>query len=136
MFASVYTYLSKNAHLASILRFASSMPLTTVPVNEYSLLCIGIDSDAGVGSGYYSDLADSLGAVQLWPEHRYYGYGDNSPPDSNYEHLTIEQALADQMELVLHIQLKYGLDRAPVIAIGASYSELIQIVQFILTLPA
>ena len=77
-----------------------------------------------MGSGYYSDLAVSIGAVQLWPEHRYYAIDeDNSPPDSNYEHLTIEKALVDQVELVLHIQRQYGLDRAPVIAIGASYSK-------------
>ena len=62
--------------------------------------------------------------MQLWPEHRYYASDEhNSPPDSNYEHLTIEQALVDQVELVLHIQRQYGLDRAPVVAIGASYSK-------------
>ena len=79
---------------------------------------------SGVGQGYYSDIADFLGAMQLWPEHRYYATDPkNSPPDDTYEHLSIEQALVDHVELVLHIQRVYGLDRNPVIAIGSSYSE-------------
>lgn len=107
----------------SPLKTAAATPFATVPAEGSYLLCIVTGREAGVGYGYYSDLADALGAVQLWPEHRYYGSGKCSPSDSNYEHLTIEQALADQMELVLHIQMNYGLDRAPVIAIGASYCE-------------
>lgn len=91
--------------------------------DKYAHECMFACSSAGVGSGYYSDLATNMSALQLWPEHRYYGYGDYSPADSDYEHLSIEQALVDQVELVLHIQARYNLDRAPVIAIGASYSK-------------
>lgn len=80
--------------------------------------------DAGVGSGYYSDVATSLGALQLWPEHRYYATeAQYTPSLRNYDYLNIEQALVDQIELVLDIQLRLGLDRAPVIAIGGSYSK-------------
>ena len=84
------------------------------------LLC----RDTGVGSGYYSDVATSLGALQVWPEHRYYATeAEYTPSLTNYDYLTIEQALVDHIELVLHIQLRLGLDRAPVIAIGGSYSK-------------
>ena len=74
-----------------------------------------------VGSGYYSDIADSLGALQVWPEHRY--YAPDTSNTSNCPLLTIEQALVDQVELVLHIQQQYGLASGPVIAIGNSYSK-------------
>ena len=80
--------------------------------------------DAGIGSGYYSDVATSLGALQLWPEHRYYATeAQYTPSLRNYDYLNIEQAMVDQIELVLDIQLRLGLDRAPVIAIGGSYSK-------------
>lgn len=80
--------------------------------------------DSPVGSGYYSDAAVSLGALQVWPEHRYYATkADYTPSLTNYDYLTVEQALVDHIEVVLHIQLRLNLDRAPVIAIGASYSK-------------
>ena len=46
------------------------------------------------------------------------------PADNKYEYLTIEQALVDQIELVLNIQRSYQLNQSPVIAIGSSYSKL------------
>lgn len=80
--------------------------------------------DSDVDNGFYSDIADSLGAIQVWPEHRYYGSAPNRPADKTYEHLNIEQALVDQIELVLDIQRSYRLSLGPVIAIGSSYSKL------------
>ena len=77
-----------------------------------------------VNNGFYSDIANAHGALQIWPEHRYYGPKPYRPADSSYKHLTIEQALVDQVELVLDIQRSYRLSQAPVIAIGSSYSKL------------
>ena len=79
--------------------------------------------DSSIGSGFYSDIADSLGALQIWPEHRYYGPIPYRPRDNTYEHLNIEQTLVDQIELVLEVQRLYQLSQSPVIAIGASYSK-------------
>lgn len=80
--------------------------------------------DSEVNNGFYSDIADACRALQIWPEHRYYGPIPYRPADSNYEHLTIEQALVDQIELIVDIQRSYQLSQSPVIAIGSSYSKL------------
>lgn len=58
----------------------------------------------------------------MWPEYHYYAKAAPYRPDDDAEHLTIEQALVDHIELVLYIQNMYNLDRGPVIAIGSSYS--------------
>ena len=78
---------------------------------------------AGVGKGFYSELANSTGALQIWPEHRYYAQEQPYLPKDNFEHLNIEQALVDHIELVLHVQKLLSMDRNPVIAIGGSYSK-------------
>lgn len=85
-----------------------------------SLLCC---RDSSVGSGFYSDFANSLGALQIWPEHRYYGPVPYLPDDNIYAHLNIEQALVDQIELVLDVQRTHDLSQSPVVAIGSSYSK-------------
>ena len=76
-----------------------------------------------MGIGYYSDLANATGALQIWVEHRY--YADELPfyPDDNFDHFTIEQSLVDHIELVLFIQSVTGLTRSPVVALGSSYSK-------------
>ena len=79
--------------------------------------------DSSIGSGFYSDIADSLGALQIWPEHRYYGPTPYRPGDSTYERLNIEQTLVDHIELVLELQRLYKLSQGPVIAMGTSYSK-------------
>ena len=80
--------------------------------------------DSQVGSGYYSDTTNSIGALQIWPEHRYYATQHPfKPSDSTFVYLNIEQALVDQIEVVLHTQQTLGLSQSPVIAIGSSYSE-------------
>lgn len=79
--------------------------------------------NVGVGSGYYSDLANSTRALQIWPEHRYYAKSARYAPADNFAQFTIEQALVDHIELVLHVQNTLNLTRAPVIALGSSYSE-------------
>lgn len=80
-------------------------------------------SSSDVGLGYYSELANQTGALQIWPEHRYYANEAPYFPDDNYEHLNVEQALIDHVEVVLHVQKLLGMDQNPVIAIGGSYGK-------------
>ena len=79
--------------------------------------------EVSVGSGVYSDYANSHGALQIWPEHRYYAQSSPYTPVDNLAHFTIEQALVDHVELVLYIQNTLNMTRNPVIALGSSYSE-------------
>ena len=74
-------------------------------------------------SGFYSSLAIATGALQIWPEHRYYAETAPYTPTDGLAHLTIEQALVDHVELVLHIQSMFNFSSNPVIAIGSSYSK-------------
>lgn len=78
-------------------------------------------SSADVGLGYYSELAHQTGALQIWPEHRYYANEVPYLPYDNFEHLNVEQALVDHVEVVLHVQKLLGMDQNPVIAVGGSY---------------
>lgn len=80
-------------------------------------------SSSDVGIGYYSELANQIGALQIWPEHRYYANEVPYLPYDNHEHLSVEQALVDHVEVVLHVQKLLGMDQNPVIAIGVSYSK-------------
>ena len=79
--------------------------------------------ETNTGSGFYSALANDTGALQVWPEHRYYATQAPFLPGDNFGHSTIEQALVDHVELVLYIQNLYNLSTSPVIAIGSSYSK-------------
>lgn len=76
-----------------------------------------------VGSGAYADYANSTRTLQIWPEHRYYAQESPYTPVDNFKHFTIEQALVDHIELVLHVQNILNMTRRPVIALGASYSK-------------
>ncbi|KAL0046716.1 hypothetical protein WJX82_008183 [Trebouxia sp. C0006] len=78
--------------------------------------------EASPGTGFYSALANSTGALQIWPEHRYYANSAPYTPTDNFAHFTIEQALVDHVELVLYVQNMFNLTTNPVIAIGSSYS--------------
>lgn len=79
--------------------------------------------EAGVGVGFYSAVANSTGALQIWPEHRYYANEVPYTPADNFSHFTIEQSLVDHVELVLYVQNMFNLSTNPVIAIGSSYSK-------------
>ena len=68
-------------------------------------------------------VANATGALQIWPEHRYYADSPPYLPDDDFAHFTIEQALVDHIELVLYVQALTNLTRSPVIAIGSSYSK-------------
>ena len=79
--------------------------------------------DSGVGAGFYSEIANTTQALQIWPEHRYYASSANYTPADNFAHFTIEQALVDHIEIVLHVQNALNMTRSPVIAISSSYSK-------------
>jgi len=79
--------------------------------------------EASPGAGFYSALANSTGALQIWPEHRYYANSAPYTPTDKFAHFTIEQALVDHVELVLYVQNMFNLTTNPVIAIGSSYSK-------------
>jgi len=79
-----------------------------------------------VGAGFYADLANSVGALQIWPEHRYYAESLPFLPNDDLQHLSIEQAMVDHVELVLYLQNLLSMDHNPVIAIGSSYSKLLR----------
>ena len=44
-------------------------------------------------------------------------------PYDDYEHLNVEQALVDHVEVVLRVQKLLRMDQNPVIAVGGSYSK-------------
>jgi len=41
------------------------------------------------GSGFYSSLANSTVALQIWPEHRYYAEAEPYTPADDFAHFTI-----------------------------------------------
>jgi len=59
----------------------------------------------------YSDLANTTGALQIWPEHRYYAESAPFLPQDDLEHFTVEQALVDHIEVVLAVQKLLNMDR-------------------------
>ncbi|MEE6473119.1 hypothetical protein FKM82_009852 [Ascaphus truei] len=82
-------------------------------------------------TGFMWDVAEELGAMLVFAEHRYYGesmpFGDLSFSDPKHlNYLTSEQALADFAILVQYIKetIKEAKD-SPVIAIGGSYGGML-----------
>jgi dipeptidyl-peptidase-2 len=73
------------------------------------------------------DIAPEFNAVIVFAEHRYYGetlpFGKNSFNSSNIGYLTIEQALADYAQLLLHLKPQYN--EAPIITFGGSYGGML-----------
>ena len=61
--------------------------------------------------------------MQIWPEHRYYANEVPYLPYDDYEHLNVEQALVDHVEVVRRVQKLLRMDQNPVIAVGGSYSK-------------
>ncbi len=86
---------------------------------------------SGVGGVWYSQLANATGALQIWPEHRYYAAEAPYLPEDDFAHFTIEQSLVDHIELVLYVQALTNLTRNPVIAIGSSYSKRLSCLTFL-----
>ncbi|KAL0972661.1 hypothetical protein UPYG_G00192550 [Umbra pygmaea] len=82
-------------------------------------------------TGFMWDIAEELGAMLVFAEHRYYGeslpFGKDSYSDPKHlNYLTSEQALADFAVLIKELkQTVPGAQNSPVIAIGGSYGGML-----------
>jgi len=80
-------------------------------------------------TGFMFALAEELGALVVFAEHRYYGkslpFGEDSFQPKNIGFLSIEQALADYAILIKHLQKEYKAYNASVFAMGGSYGGLL-----------
>ncbi|KAJ4458187.1 putative Lysosomal Pro-X carboxypeptidase [Paratrimastix pyriformis] len=82
-------------------------------------------------SGYLKTLAQDLGALLVFAEHRYYGnslpFGDRSFEPDHVRYLTSAQALADYADLCVELQERFGGpgNRPPVVAFGGSYGGML-----------
>ncbi|XP_069825819.1 lysosomal Pro-X carboxypeptidase-like [Dendropsophus ebraccatus] len=81
-------------------------------------------------TGFMWDIAEELGAMLVFAEHRYYGesmpFGNLSYSDPKYlNYLTSEQALADFAILIRFLKGSSESKDSPVIAIGGSYGGLL-----------
>ncbi|MBN3293335.1 PCP carboxypeptidase, partial [Polypterus senegalus] len=82
-------------------------------------------------TGFMWDVAEELGAMLVFAEHRYYGeslpFGDQSYRDAKtLNFLTSEQALADFAVLIKHLKKTIpGTQNSSVIAIGGSYGGML-----------
>lgn len=75
--------------------------------------------------GYLRDMAVMLEGAMFYVEHRYYGESRPTADMSaeNLQFLTVDQALADLAQFILHIkQTNILLTHSPVILVGASYA--------------
>uniref|UniRef100_A0A8C2KE06 Lysosomal Pro-X carboxypeptidase n=1 Tax=Cyprinus carpio TaxID=7962 RepID=A0A8C2KE06_CYPCA len=82
-------------------------------------------------NGFMWDVAERLGAMLVFAEHRYYGesmpFGDESYSNAKYlNFLTSEQALADFAVLIKALKTTLpGAQKSSVIAIGGSYGGML-----------
>ncbi|XP_066590491.1 lysosomal Pro-X carboxypeptidase-like [Prorops nasuta] len=80
-------------------------------------------------SGFMWEIAKDFQAVLVFAEHRYYGqsepFGNDSYSSSNLRYLTVQQTIADYVDLVKHLRSKPKYERSPVIAFGASYGGML-----------
>ncbi|MFT7803846.1 lysosomal Pro-X carboxypeptidase-like [Arapaima gigas] len=82
-------------------------------------------------TGFMWDVAEELGAMLVFAEHRYYGesmpFGQDSYSDPKHlNYLTSEQALADFAVLIQKLKRTIpGAQNSPVVAIGGSYGGML-----------
>jgi len=80
-------------------------------------------------TGFMFALAQELGGLVVFGEHRYYGkslpYGHNSFSPKYIGFLSIEQTLADYAVLLKHIMKEYNASNSSVFAMGGSYGGLL-----------
>lgn len=82
-------------------------------------------------TGFMWEIAEELGAMLVFAEHRYYGeslpFGPDSYSDSKHlNYLTSEQALADFAVLIQSLKKTLpGAEQSPVIAVGGSYGGML-----------
>ncbi|KAL2096648.1 hypothetical protein ACEWY4_008796 [Coilia grayii] len=81
-------------------------------------------------TGFMWDVAEELGAMLVFAEHRYYGesmpFGAESYSDAKHlNYLSSEQALADFAVLIRYLKESPATNRSAVIAIGGSYGGML-----------
>ncbi|XP_076833256.1 lysosomal Pro-X carboxypeptidase [Brachyhypopomus gauderio] len=82
-------------------------------------------------TGFMWDVAEEMGAMLVFAEHRYYGesmpFGDESYSNAKYlNYLTSEQALADFAVLIKALKASVkGAENSPVISVGGSYGGML-----------
>ncbi|XP_034024350.1 lysosomal Pro-X carboxypeptidase [Thalassophryne amazonica] len=82
-------------------------------------------------TGFMWEIAEELGAMLVFAEHRYYGeslpFGQESYSDTKHlNYLTSEQALADFAVLIVNLKSTVpGAQQSPVIAVGGSYGGML-----------
>ncbi|CAD6244258.1 GSCOCG00013311001-RA-CDS [Cotesia congregata] len=81
-------------------------------------------------TGFMWDIAPTFGALIVFAEHRYYGeskpFGNKSFDNvKNLGYLTSQQALADYVDLIVHLKSDPSLKHSPVIAFGGSYGGML-----------
>jgi len=85
-----------------------------------------IDSFAA-NTGLMNEMAERVGALIIYAEHRYYGeslpFGKDSFTKSNIQYLSVENALADFAAVI--VKLRSEGKTGPVIAFGGSYGGLL-----------
>lgn len=82
-------------------------------------------------SGFITEtLAKEFGALVIFAEHRFFGksfpFGGEQDYDlSKNKYLTVEQAMADFVELLTYLKQEHSLHDMPVIAFGGSYGGML-----------
>ncbi|KAJ7294728.1 hypothetical protein O6H91_06G056100 [Diphasiastrum complanatum] len=83
-------------------------------------------------TGFLFEIAPRLGALLIFPEHRYYGesmpFGNQERAYKNADslsYLTTEQALADFATLITDFKKNLSAEASPVVAFGGSYGGML-----------
>lgn len=112
-----------------VLLFETYWRTSSRPVDERPII-VTMGGEGPVRGGYdhngmLFEWGAALGALLVFPEHRYYGdtfpFGNASHTRANVVYLTVDQALRDYVGVIQHIRASFNSPVAPVIAAGGSY---------------
>ena len=77
-------------------------------------------------TGLMWELGKAVGAMLLFAEHRYYGKSLPAASGDCLRFLTVNQALSDYANLMIHVRTQYALPQStPVITFGSSYGGML-----------